>query len=138
MGLQAIGLQAMRLQATEASPRNGNPTYLLDQDSSDMTTAHRAMRQDISFQREGTSIAFSSPIARRNPKRRAHAEQAEALRVHPLPRERVFCGLASELSASRRPAEDTKQWIETLNWRSARNSHHQRQSAGGWRCSCRS
>jgi hypothetical protein len=73
-------LITMDLQATEAAPRNGNPIF--DQDSSDMTTAHSALRQDVSFQREGASIAFSS--IHWQAKRRARAEQVEALHVHLL------------------------------------------------------
>src|SRR5712664_1288428 len=49
----------MGLQAIEAAPKDGNPVFLMDQDTGDMTTAHWAVRQGVSFQREGASIAFS-------------------------------------------------------------------------------
>src|SRR5712664_1632077 len=49
----------MGLQAIEAAPKNGSPVFLVDQDTGDMTTAHWAVRQGVSFQREGASIAFS-------------------------------------------------------------------------------
>src|ERR1700730_7532544 len=48
MGLQAI------------APKDGNPVFLMDQDTGDMTTAHWAVRQGVSFQRQATSIAFSA------------------------------------------------------------------------------
>ena len=48
MGLQAI------------APKDGNPVFLMDQDTGDMTTAHWAARQGVSFQRESASIAFSA------------------------------------------------------------------------------
>src|SRR6266446_9400397 len=50
----------MGLQANEtASLKDGNPAFLVDQDIGDMTTAHWAVVQGVSFQREDTSIAFS-------------------------------------------------------------------------------
>ena len=50
----------MGLQAIEtASLKDGNPVFLVDQDTGDMTTAHWAVVQGVSFQREGVSIAFS-------------------------------------------------------------------------------
>src|SRR6266478_4392844 len=50
----------MGLQAIEAAPKDGSPVFLVDQDTGDMTTAHWAVVQGVSFQREDTSIAFSS------------------------------------------------------------------------------
>src|SRR3981081_577842 len=50
----------MGLQAIEATSKYGNPIFLVDQDTGDMTTAHWAARQGVSFQREGASIAFSA------------------------------------------------------------------------------
>jgi hypothetical protein len=49
----------MSLQAIEAAPKDGNPVFLMYQDAGDMTTAHWAARQGVSFQTEGASIAFS-------------------------------------------------------------------------------
>jgi hypothetical protein len=50
----------MGLQANEtASLKDGNPAFLVDQDIGDMTTAHWAVVQGVSFQGEDTSIAFS-------------------------------------------------------------------------------
>src|SRR5712672_3469328 len=50
----------MGLQENEtASLKDGSPFFLVDQDIGDMTTAHWAVVQDVSFQREGTSIVFS-------------------------------------------------------------------------------
>ncbi len=59
----------MGLQAIEAAAKDGSPVFLVDQDTGDMTTAHWAVVQGVSFQgvsfqgvssqREGTSIAFS-------------------------------------------------------------------------------
>src|SRR6266481_9336600 len=54
----------MGLQGIEAAPKDGSPVFLVDQDTGDMTTAHWAAVQGVSFQgvssqREGTSIAFS-------------------------------------------------------------------------------
>jgi hypothetical protein len=50
----------MGLQAIETgSLKDGNPVFLVDQDTGDVTTAHWAMVQGVSFQREGASIAFS-------------------------------------------------------------------------------
>jgi hypothetical protein len=48
----------MGLQAFEAAPKDGSPVFLVDQDTGDMTTVHRAAVQSVSSQREGTSIAF--------------------------------------------------------------------------------
>jgi len=50
----------MGLQAIEATSKDGNPAFLVDQDTGEMTTAHWAARQGVSFQREGASIAFSA------------------------------------------------------------------------------
>ena len=50
----------MGLQAIEATPKDGKPVFLVDQDTGDMTAAHWAARQGVSFQTEGTSIAFSA------------------------------------------------------------------------------
>ena len=55
----------MGLQAIEAAPKDRSPGFLLDQNTGGMTTAHWAGVQGVSlrgvsFQREGTSIAFSS------------------------------------------------------------------------------
>jgi hypothetical protein len=49
----------MGLQAIEATPKNGNPVFLVDQDT-DMTTACSAARRGVSVQREDASIAFSA------------------------------------------------------------------------------
>src|SRR5260370_1312617 len=49
----------MGLQAIEAAPKDGTPVCVMDQDTGDMTTAHWAVRQGVSFKREGASIAFS-------------------------------------------------------------------------------
>src|SRR5229473_129769 len=49
----------MGLQAIEAALKDGSPVFPVDQDSGDMTTAHWAVVQGVSSQREGTSIAFS-------------------------------------------------------------------------------
>src|SRR6266852_1058729 len=50
----------MGLQANEtASLKDGNPAFLVDQDIGDTTTAHWAVVEGVSFQREDTSIAFS-------------------------------------------------------------------------------
>src|SRR3984893_8380241 len=50
----------MGLQAIEATSKDGNPVFRVDQDTGDITTAHWAARQGVSFQREGASIAFSA------------------------------------------------------------------------------
>src|SRR5882757_8659866 len=50
----------MGLQAIEAAPKDGSPVFLVDQDTGDMTAAHWAVVRGVSFQTEGTSIAFSS------------------------------------------------------------------------------
>src|SRR3981189_2073252 len=49
----------MGLHAIEAASKDGSPVFLVDQDTSDMTTAHWVVRQGVWFQREGASIAFS-------------------------------------------------------------------------------
>src|SRR5258707_290923 len=50
----------MGLQENEtASLKDGNPAFLADQDIGDMTTAHWAVAQDVSYQKEDRSIAFS-------------------------------------------------------------------------------
>src|SRR3979409_1586292 len=48
----------MGLEAIESAPKDGNPVFLMYQDTGDMTTAHWAVRQSGSFQREAASIAF--------------------------------------------------------------------------------
>src|SRR5258705_6390121 len=51
----------MGLQAIEtASLKDRNPAFLVNQDIGDMTAAHWAAVHGVSFQRQGTSIAFSS------------------------------------------------------------------------------
>jgi hypothetical protein len=45
------------LQAIDATPKDGNPVFLVDLDTSEMTTAHWAVVQRVSPQREGASIA---------------------------------------------------------------------------------
>src|SRR5882672_5342236 len=45
--------------AIEAAPEDGSPVFLVNQDTGDMNTAHLAVRQGISFKREGAPIAFS-------------------------------------------------------------------------------
>src|SRR5882724_6313783 len=50
----------MGLQAIEAGPKYRNPVFPVDQDTGDMTTAHRAVRHGVSFQRVGASIALSA------------------------------------------------------------------------------
>src|ERR1700738_3613720 len=50
----------MGLQAIEATSKDGNPVFRVDQDTGDITTAHWAARHGVSFQREGASIAFSA------------------------------------------------------------------------------
>src|SRR5258707_7611485 len=49
----------MGLQAIEAAAKDGSPVFLVDQDTGDMTTAHCAVVQGVSSQREVTSIACS-------------------------------------------------------------------------------
>jgi len=49
----------MGLETIESAPKDGNPVFLMYQDTGDMTTAHWAVRQSGSFQREAASIAFS-------------------------------------------------------------------------------
>ncbi len=49
----------MGLQAIEAAPKDGNPVFLVDQDTGEMTTAHWAVLQGVSSQGEGASLAFS-------------------------------------------------------------------------------
>src|SRR3981081_1218160 len=49
----------MDLEAIEAAPKDGNPIYLMYQGTVDRTTAHWAVRQSGSFQREAAAIAFS-------------------------------------------------------------------------------
>src|SRR6202048_1566449 len=50
----------MGLQAIEATSKDGNPVFRVDQDTGGITTAHWAARQGVSFQRKGASIAFSA------------------------------------------------------------------------------
>jgi hypothetical protein len=50
----------MSLQAIETTPNDGKPVFLVDQDTGDMTAAHWAARQGVSFQTEGASIALSA------------------------------------------------------------------------------
>src|SRR5712672_1981848 len=47
----------MGLRAMEAAPKDRSPVFLLDQNTGGIATAHW---EGVSFQREGTSIAFSS------------------------------------------------------------------------------
>ena len=47
----------MALQAIEAAPKDENPVFLVDLDTSEMTTAHWAVRHGVSSHREGASIA---------------------------------------------------------------------------------
>ena len=47
----------MALQAIKAAPKDENPVVLVDLDTSEMTTSHRAVRHGVSSQREGASIA---------------------------------------------------------------------------------
>jgi hypothetical protein len=47
----------MALQAIEAAPKDENPVFLVDLDTSEMTTAHWAVRHGVSSQSEGASIA---------------------------------------------------------------------------------
>jgi hypothetical protein len=47
----------MALQAIEAPPKDEDPVFLVDMDTSEMTTAHWAVRHGVSSQREGASIA---------------------------------------------------------------------------------
>jgi hypothetical protein len=49
----------MALQAIEAAPEDENPVFLVDPDTSEMTTAHWAVRHGVSSQRERTSIALT-------------------------------------------------------------------------------
>src|SRR5882724_767688 len=49
----------MGLQAIEAAPKDGNPVFLVDQDTGEMTAAHWAVLQGVSSQGEGASLAFS-------------------------------------------------------------------------------
>jgi hypothetical protein len=49
----------MGLQAIEARPKYGSLVFLVNQDTGDMTTAHRAVRYGVSFQRVGASVALS-------------------------------------------------------------------------------
>ena len=50
----------MSLQAIETTPNDGKPVFLVDQDTGDMTAAHWAARQGVSFQTEGASIGLSA------------------------------------------------------------------------------
>src|ERR1700730_2120843 len=62
----------MSLQAIETTPNDGKPVFLVDQDTGDMTAAHWAARQGVSFQTEGASIALSAThwrLARKTGKR---------------------------------------------------------------------
>src|ERR1700722_9361283 len=47
----------MALQAIEAAAKDENPVFLVDLDTSEMTTAHWAVRHGVSSQSEGASIA---------------------------------------------------------------------------------
>ena len=49
----------MGLRVLEAAPKYGNPVSLVDQDSGDMTSAHWALRQGVSCQRESAPVALS-------------------------------------------------------------------------------
>jgi hypothetical protein len=62
----------MSLRAIETTPNDGKPVFLVDQDTGDMTAAHWAARQGVSFQTEGASIALSAThwrLARRTGER---------------------------------------------------------------------
>jgi hypothetical protein len=48
----------MGWQAIEAAPRNGDPVFPAKQDCGDMTTAHWAARQGVSFRFHGASTAY--------------------------------------------------------------------------------
>ena len=50
----------MGLQAIKATREDGKPVFLVDQDIGEMTVAHRAVRQGVSFQTKGASIVFSA------------------------------------------------------------------------------
>ncbi len=58
----------MDLQAIEAGPKCGDPVFLVDQDTGDMTTAHLAVRYGVSFQRMGASIALPAAHWQPEPK----------------------------------------------------------------------
>ena len=47
----------MALQAIEAAPEDENPTFLVELDTGEMTTAHWAVRHGVSSQRQGASLA---------------------------------------------------------------------------------
>jgi hypothetical protein len=49
----------MGLQEIEAKPNDGNPGFLVDQNTGDMTTGHRTASQGVSFQ-TGRAITFSA------------------------------------------------------------------------------
>lgn len=46
----------MALQAIEAAPKDGNPVFLVDLDTSEMTAADWAGRHGVSSQRKGASL----------------------------------------------------------------------------------
>ena len=69
----------MGLQAIEARPKYGSPVFLVDQDTGDMTTAHRAVRYGVSFERVGASVALSP--ADRLPESKTVASSREKSRV---------------------------------------------------------
>ena len=54
----------MGLQAIEAAPKDRRPVFRVDQDTGDMTAAHWAPRQGVSFQTEGASTALSATLWR--------------------------------------------------------------------------
>jgi hypothetical protein len=92
-----------------------------------MTTAHWALRQDVSFQREDTSIIFSSIHwqARAIQKSSSRGTGRGVARASADAGARIpWLGIG--LQGSEGQWKDTKERIETLNWRSARNSHRQR------------
>src|SRR6266404_6305227 len=58
----------MDLQAIEAGPKCGDPVFLVDQDTGDMTTAHLAVRYGVSFQRVGAAISLAAAHWQPEPK----------------------------------------------------------------------
>jgi hypothetical protein len=54
----------MALQAIDAAPKDGNPVFPVDLDTSEMTTSRSAVRYSVSSQREGASIAPTRPLPR--------------------------------------------------------------------------
>jgi hypothetical protein len=54
----------MALQAIDAAPKDGNPVFPVDLDTSEMTTSRWAVRYSVSCPREGASIAPTRPLPR--------------------------------------------------------------------------